>query len=152
MKAIRILDSTPQIVLKYQGKDEQSTLAQVRYNRLVDVFTGLTTYHLQSHLRTAIKGLGQVEIDDLYIGIDSNGQGYILPVEAKSDAPHDQLGVVQITQMVRFARKNFPGLTVRPIGIKVFSDTFVFMEFTDTDDVNEVATSEYRRYQLYREK
>ncbi|MBI4785780.1 MAG: hypothetical protein HY782_01875 [Chloroflexi bacterium] len=152
LKIIRVLDATPQIVLKYQGKDEQSILARIRYNRLIDTFTSLTTYHLQAHLRTSIKGLGQVEMDDLYIGINTDGDGFILPVEAKSEAPRDLLGVVQITQMVRFARKAFPGLKVRPIGVKLMKGTFVFLEFNDTDDVNLVATETYKRYELYRER
>ncbi len=152
LKVTKILDSTPQLVLKYQGKDEQSLLARIRYNRLVDTFTSLTTYHLQGHFRTALKGIGQIEIDDLYIGINTDGEGFIIPLEAKSESPHDQLGVVQITQMVRFAKEKFPGLKVRPIGVKVIKGTFVFIEFNDTDDVDLVATDRYKRYELYREK
>ena len=151
LKITHILDATPQIVLKYQGKDEQGLLARIRYNRLIDTFCGLTAYHLQGHFRTTVDN-GQVEIDDLYIGIDTDGNAYILPVEAKSASPHDQLGVVQITQMVKFARKNFPDLKVRPIGIKVIKDSYIFLEFNDTTDVDLVATERYKRYQLYREK
>jgi hypothetical protein len=40
----RILDATPQIVAKYQSVNEQSLLARIRYNRLVDTFTSLTAY------------------------------------------------------------------------------------------------------------
>jgi len=39
-----IPDATPQIVLEYQSDDEQAMLARIRYNRLVDTFTGLTAY------------------------------------------------------------------------------------------------------------
>lgn len=81
-----ILDATPQIVLKYQSSDEQAVLAQIRYNRLVDIFTGLTCYHLQGHFRTTVKGTGQVEIDDLYIGLNTNGEAFVLPIEAKIEA------------------------------------------------------------------
>lgn len=151
LKITRILDSTPQIVLKYQSKDEQGLLARVRYNRLIDTFTGLTTYHLQGHFRTTVEN-GQVEIDDLYIGIDTDGKAYILPVEAKSNSPRDQLGVVQITQMVNFAHKKFPDMAVRPIGVKILKDSYVFLEFNDTTDVDLVATARFMRYELYREK
>lgn len=153
IEVIRILDATPQIVLKYQSKGEQALLAQVRYNRLVDVFTGLTTYHLQGHFRTTVLGVGQVEIDDLYIGIDNNGNSFILPVEAKSTSPKDRLGVVQITQMVKFARQYFPDLSIRPLGVKVLEDgSYLFMEFNDSAISDEVATRQYRRYGLYRER
>ena len=152
IEIIPLLDATPQIVLKYQGTDEQGLLARLRYNRLIDIFTGLTAYHLQGHFRTTVANLGQVEIDDLYIGVDTDGVGYLLPLEAKSGALKDQLGVVQITQMVKFAREHFDDLPLRPIGIKVLpDDTFVFLEFTATEDSNEVATRRYKRYQLVRE-
>lgn len=152
LEIIRILDATPQIVLKYQGSDEQALLARIRYNRLVDIFTGLTTYHLQSHFRSTVKGLGQVEIDDLYIGVNSEGQGFMLPLEAKSADPRDRLGVIQITQMVKFVKQHFEDLPVRPLGVKVLPDqTYLFMEFTDSEDVTEVATRRFMRYELYRE-
>lgn len=97
--------------------------------------------------------MGQVEIDDLYIGIDSDGCGFVLPVEAKGESSKDQLGVVQITQMVKFARQAFPGLPVRPIGVKIMPDgSFLFLEFNDSEDSNLVATKRYKRYALYRER
>ena len=122
VETIRILDATPQIVLKYQSTDEQGFLARIRYNRLIDTFTALTTYHIQGHFRTTVSNVGQVEIDDLYIGIDADGHGFVLPVEAKGESPKDRLGVVQITQTVQFARQYFPDLTVRPIGVKIMPD------------------------------
>jgi hypothetical protein len=148
-----ILDATPLIVLKYQETDEQALLAQLRYNRLVDIFTGLTAYHLQSHYRTTVEELGQVEIDDLYIGIDTDGNGFMLPVEAKSESPKDRLGVIQITQMVRFSRQKFPDLAVRPIGIKVLPDgSFMFFEFTVEDDPDKIETRRIKRYRLIRDR
>jgi hypothetical protein len=148
----QILDATPGIVMKYQGLDEQAILARIRYNRLLDIFTTLTTYHLQSHFRTTIVETGQIEIDDLYIGIDVDGHGYILPIEAKVVSPREQLGVFQVTQMVKFAQQQFPDLMVRPIGLKLMpDDTFMFLEFTPETDPNQIATERYKRYQLIRE-
>ena len=61
--------------------------------------------------------------------------------------------MVQITQMVKFARQYFPELAIRPIGIKVMSDgSYMFLEFNATDDSNLVATKRYKRYLLYREQ
>jgi hypothetical protein len=152
LEVIPILDATPGIVLRYQKTDEQAVLARVRHNRLVDTFTGLTTYHLQGHFRTTVRSVGQVEIDDLYIGLNSDGESFILPVEGKAGSPRERIGVVQITQMVKFARQNFRGLPIRPIGIKVMpDDTLVFLEFNDENDSNRVATKRYRRYRLYHE-
>ena len=67
---IGIPDATPEIIRAYALDDEQALLAIVRYNRLVDIFLGLTTYSLQNHLRTTVKDIGQIEIDELYVGID----------------------------------------------------------------------------------
>jgi hypothetical protein len=64
---IKILDATPGIILKYSLNDEQALLARLRYNRLIDIFTGLTCYSLQSHLRTTVVNMGQVETDEIYV-------------------------------------------------------------------------------------
>ena len=40
----KIPDATPGIISKYAMNDEQGLLAKVRYNRLIDIFTGLTCY------------------------------------------------------------------------------------------------------------
>lgn len=55
----KIPDATPGIIAKYALTDEQALLARVRYNRLIDIFTGVVCYSLQSHLRTTVKGMGQ---------------------------------------------------------------------------------------------
>ena len=49
MMITKVPDSTPGIVIKYALNDEQALLAKVRYNRLVDIFTGVTCYSLQNH-------------------------------------------------------------------------------------------------------
>ena len=74
LATIGIPDATPELVQElYALDDEQALLAIVRYNRLIDTFLGLTTYSLQNHLRTTVKGVGQIEIDELYIGLDETG-------------------------------------------------------------------------------
>ena len=65
---INIPDGTPEIIRGYALDDEQALLAIVRYNRLIDIFLSLTTYSLQNHLRTTVLNIGQIEIDELYIG------------------------------------------------------------------------------------
>ena len=73
---IDIPDATPEIIRAHKLDDEQALLAMVRYNRLIDTFLGLTAYSLQNHLRTTVKGVGQIEIDELYVGIDKFGCHY----------------------------------------------------------------------------
>ena len=53
---IDIPDATPEAIRAYALDDEQALLAIVRYNRLIDTFLGLTTYSLQNHPRTTVKG------------------------------------------------------------------------------------------------
>lgn len=55
----KVPDATPGFIVKYALDDEQSLLAKIRYNRLIDIFTGLTCYSLQSHLRTTVRNLGR---------------------------------------------------------------------------------------------
>lgn len=125
--AIKVPDATPEIVSIYALSDEQALLAKVRYNRLLDVFLGLATYSLQNHLRTTVKGLGQVEIDEIYVGIDRRGAQFVLPVQAKGGA--DQLSVVQAKQDIACCKEKFPHLLCRAISAQfVSSDQIALFE------------------------
>lgn len=120
---IDIPDATPEVIRAYALDDEQALLAIVRYNRLIDTFLSLTTYSLQNHLRTTVKGIGQIEIDELYVGIDTRGCHYIIPVQAKGGK--DQIGIVQATQDIRFVEEKFPGMRCRAIAAQFMADDIV---------------------------
>jgi len=105
---IEILNALPEIVEKYASNDEQGLLSVIRYNRLIDIFTGITCFHLQSHIRTTIAGEGQIEIDELYVGIDKNGKEFILPIEAKSPDQRDKLGWFSIIQFLLLYNQETP--------------------------------------------
>ena len=113
---IKILDATPQIIDRHALKDEQALLAKVRYNRLIDIFTGVTAYSLQNHLRTTVADIGQVEVDELYLGVNREGQPSVIPVQAKGG--RDKLGVVQVYQDDGMCREKFPQFRCRPISIQ----------------------------------
>jgi len=83
LSKIKILDSTPEVIRRYSLSDEQALLAIVRYNRLIDVFTGVACYSLQSHLRTFVQDMGQVETDEIYVGISKTGEQFVFPIQAK---------------------------------------------------------------------
>lgn len=147
LATIFIPDSTPEIVMEYAGGDEQGILAKIHYNRLLDVFTSLTCYHLQNHWRTSIKDRGQVEIDDLYVALDTRGRQYVIPVEAKSAKDH--LNKTQITQMIEFAQACYPKLIVRPVGVQEMKDgSLALAEFTPATHPDEIKIAEMRRYKL----
>jgi hypothetical protein len=142
---IDIPDATPELIRAYALDDEQALLAIVRYNRLIDTFLSLTTYSLQNHLRTTVKGIGQIEIDELYVGLDKRGCHYVIPVQAKGGK--DQIGIVQTSQDIRFVEEKFPGMRCRAIAAQFMEAQVVALfELTLQDD--EVKVVEERHYRL----
>ena len=140
-----IPDSTPELIRAYALDDEQALLAIVRYNRLIDTFLSLTAYSLQNHLRTTVRGTGQIEIDELYIGLDKNGCHHVIPVQAKGGK--DRIGIVQTGQDIRFAEQRFPCMRCRAIAAQFMEDrTIALFELALRDD--EVRVVEERHYRL----
>jgi hypothetical protein len=113
LRAIKVPDSTPEIIGAYALNDEQALLARVRYNRLIDIFLGVTAYSLQNHMRTTVKGIGQIEIDEVYVALDRQGVQYVIPVQAKGGK--DQLAVVQTKQDLACCAEKFPTLVCRSV-------------------------------------
>lgn len=121
---VKIPDATPEIVKKYApGTDEQALLTKVRYNRLVDVFTGLTCYSIQNHLRTTVDKIGQIEIDEIYLGVSKKGAHYVIPCQAKS--PGDRFGIVQVMQDIEFCKQRYPNAICKPIALQFLGETEV---------------------------
>jgi hypothetical protein len=139
----KVPDSTPGIVAKYAFEDEQALLAKVRYNRLIDIFTGLTCYSLQNHYRTTVSGMGQVETDEIYVGVDKKGSHYVLPVQAKGGT--DKLGIVQIEQDIAVCAARYPDLICRPIAAQFMGENVIAMfEFAkDGEDVGIFSEKHY---------
>jgi hypothetical protein len=141
---IKVPDATPEIVAQHKLSDEQALLAKLRYNRLIDIFTGLTTYSLQNRLRTQIEGL-QIEIDELYVGIGKTGEQYIIPVQAKGG--NDRLGRIQLEQDLALCKIRFGNLTCRPVAAQ-FMDKDVIAMFELTVQEDKVRIIEERHYKL----
>lgn len=141
---IKVPDATPEIVSKYALTSEQALLAKLRYNRLVDIFTEVTTYSLQNHLKTTVKDMGQIEVDELYLGIGKTGAQYVLPVEAKGRS--DKLGRIQFEQDVALCRERFPELICRPIAAQFMTDGVIamFEIIISGDDVQIVDEKHYQ--------
>jgi len=141
----KVPDSTPGVISKYALSDEQALLAKVRYNRLVDIFTGVACYSLQNHLRTTVSGMGQVETDEIYIGVDKRGVQYVFPVQAKGGK--DSLNVVQIEQDIAMCGEKSPSLISRPLGAQFMSnDVIALFEFESADQGVGIASE--RHYKL----
>ncbi len=154
LRTIRLPDATPGVISKYSLTDEQALLARVRYNRLLDVFTGLACYPLQSHLRTSITitnaidgtpSSSQVETDDVYVGLDEHGAHYILPVQAKGGS--DSLSVIQIWQDLRVAEQKFPDLIARPVAAQFMEQSAIALfEFQESN--NQITIAREHHYSL----
>lgn len=142
---IKIPDATPEIISAYALSDEQALLAKVRYNRLVDVFLGIASYSLQNHLRTTVSGIGQIEIDEIYVGLDRQGRQFVLPVQAKGG--NDKLSVVQTKQDIACCGQKFPHLICRALSAQFMAADLIAM-FELTLDGDEVKVVEEKHYRL----
>jgi hypothetical protein len=119
----KVPDATPGVIIMYALGDEQALLAKLRYNRLIDIFTGVACYSLQNHLRTTVPHIGQVETDEIYVGIDRRGVHYVFPVQAKGGK--DKFGIVQIEQDFALCATKFPSLICRPIAAQMIEDDLI---------------------------
>jgi len=144
MAETKVPDATPGVIAKYKLGDEQSLLAKLRYNRLIDIFTGVTCYSLQNHLRTHVPNIGQVETDEIYIGVDRRGVHYVFPVQAKGG--NDQLSIVQIEQDFALCAYKFPGLVYRSIAAQFIEDDLIalFAFEMGKDGIGLVSEKHYR--------
>jgi hypothetical protein len=133
MAETKVPEATPGIIARWALNDEQALLAKLRYSRLVDIFTGVTCYSLQNHLRTTVPEIGQVETDEIYIGIDRRGAQFVLPVQAKGGS--DRLSVVQIEQDFALCKAKFPSLIAWPIAAQfIGEDRIALFDFEITDE------------------
>ena len=141
---IKVPDATPEIIAGYALSDEQALLAKVRYNRLVDVFLGIAAYSLQSHLRTSVEGIGQIEIDEVYVGVDRRGRHFVVPVQAKGG--NDKLSPVQAKQDIACCEEKFPGLICRAISAQFMADDMIALfELTLEDGAIKVVDEAHYR-------
>jgi hypothetical protein len=147
---IAIPDATPEIVRHYApGSDEQALLTRARYNRLIDIFTGLTCYSVQNHLRTTVKDIGQMEIDEIYVGLNKRGAHFVMPCQAKS--PGDKFGIVQVMQDIALCQERYPMAICRPIALQFTGqDQVALIELAvrEQDDLLMLNIVDEKHYQL----
>ena len=140
----KVPDATPGIIARNAFSDEQAVLALVRYNRLIDIFLGIACYSLQNHLRTTVSGLGQVETDEIYVGLDKRGSHYVVPVQAKGGG--DRLSRIQIEQDFAVCAEKLPSLICQPVGLQLLQrDVIALFAFEqDGDDISVVSEKHYQ--------
>lgn len=141
----KIPDATPEIVAAYAFGDEQALLAKLRYNRLIDIFLGVTAYSLQNHLRTTVKEIGQIEIDEMYVGVDKFGAHYAIPVQAKGG--NDQLSVIQTSQDIDCCHQKFSNLQCRAVSAQFMAANKIAL-FELTVEDGQIKVIDERHYML----
>jgi len=141
----KVPNATPGIIQMYSLNDEQALLARLRYNRLLDIMTGVTCYSLQNHLRTYIEGMGQIETDEIYIGIDRRGAHYVFPIQAKGGT--DKLNIVQIEQDFALCAQKFPNLICKAVAAQFMSDDLIALFLFEESETG-VSLSMEKHYRL----
>ncbi len=140
----KIPDSTPGVIDLYALGDEQALLAKLHYNRLIDIFLGVTCYRLQSHLRTTVPNIGQVETDEIYVGVDRKGIHFVIPVQAKGGS--DKLSIVQVEQDMALCLDKWPHLVCVPVAAQFMKDNVIALfSFAEGDNgIGIVGEKHYR--------
>lgn len=138
----------PEPVREYIGKDEQGVLTQVRYAGLLDDFTRLDAYHLQSHMRFRVNSR-EAELDDLYIGVDEEGHDHALAVEAKGVGE-----TLNKNQLIRNTRGIEQKITypdsVRTLAVKLDEDGYFYLFEFDIHEVDGEDRVEIERVWQYK--
>ncbi len=89
--------------------------------------------------------MGQIEIDEIYVGVNREGQQFIVPVQAKGG--DDQLSIIQTIQDLACCREKFLMPTCRPISAQFMDDGVIAMfELREDEDIPRVA--EEKHYKL----
>lgn len=146
MKAeTKVPDATPGVIAKYALSHEQVLLAKLRYNRLIDIFTGVPSYSLQSHFHTIVPNVGQVEADEIYIGLDRKGAHYVFPVYVKRGK--HKLRIAQVEQGFAICAAKFPAFICRSFAAQFVADNIIALfDFEKTE--NDIAIYAEKHYRL----
>jgi len=89
--------------------------------------------------------MGQVETDEIYIGLDQSGAHWVFPVQAKGGT--DTLSVVQIEQDFALCAARFPSLICRPIAAQFMKEDVIALFSFGVQEGQVVVLSE-RHYRL----
>ncbi len=144
-EGIEIPDATPGIIKKYALSNEQALLARLRYNRLIDIFTGVTCYSLQSCLRATVPKIGQVEVDEIYLGLHHRGAHYVFPIHATRGGV--KLKIAQIEHGLAICAAKFPSLICRAIAAQFIANDIIAL-FDVAKTANGIAIYSEKHYRL----
>jgi hypothetical protein len=112
---------------------------------LIDIFLGITAYSLQNYVISSVTGIGQIEIDEIYVGLNRKGVQFVIPVQAR--AGNDRISVIQTKQDIGYCTEKFPKLICCPISTQLLPNNLVAMFELALED-GEVKVVEEKHYKL----
>ena len=142
----RIPEATPWIISKYTLSRKQALLAKVRYNRLIDVFMGFPCYSLQSNMRALVRGVGDIETDEIYVGANRRGRKYVFPVRAKG-GDREPVRLFRIEHDFALCAAKFPAFICLPMAAQFMTDDLIALSSFVQGDRG-VALDDEKRYRL----
>lgn len=89
--------------------------------------------------------MGQVETDEIYVGVDRRGAQYVFPVQAKGG--NDKLNIVQIEQDFAIGAEKFPDLICRCIAAQFMEDDVIALFVFEISD-DGIALADEKHYRL----
>ena len=145
----KIKDVTPAPVSAVLGNDEQATMTRARYNDLISVFLGAQCWQVQGHERTTVS-CGQIEVDEVYVGVTKTGEKIIVPISAKG-GDKDCLSYTQALNLSLYAKEKvrFWGYKPVPMGVLRKSTGEIYLvRFSAADELPKIKIEDVAVYHL----
>jgi hypothetical protein len=96
-----------------------------------------------------VSNIGQVEVDEIYVGVNKRGTHFVLPCQAKS--PGDRFGIVQVMQDMALCQERYPNAMCKPIALQFMNDNGVAileLAVTEEDELLKLNIVEEKHYEL----
>lgn len=140
---LEIVSETPAIITANSLSEEQEVLAGIRFNRLVDKFLSIKAHPLQSHLRATVDKLGQIEIDELYVG-EQRTHKFVVPIQAKGAS--ERISAVRTRQDFLYCKQEFPNLICRLLAAQSIgkNSIAIFELMIDNDVIKVIDEKHYK--------
>lgn len=140
-----LVSCSPDLVTKFALDEKQVLLSILRYDRLIDVFAGMSCYCLQGSSVAISGSVEQPNADAIYIGVDRSGAPRVFPVHASGRG--QRLSVTQIERSVVLCSRLFPSLACAAIGAQLMPDGLIALRWFQTTE-NGLGLIEERHYRL----
>ena len=142
-------DRTPSAVAAVLGNDEQATMTRLRYNEILNVCLGMTTYAVQGHERTSVS-CGQIEVDEIYVG-EFGQEKFVIPISGKGGK--DCLSYTQALNLSVYAteKARFSGYRAIPLGVSRDANGTIFVvRFRPATRLNDIRVEHVSRFTIRR--